>query len=229
MPFADFKKPVSFRFDSVIWDWNGTLLNDLDLCIDCINILLKKRGLPLLTAEKYKEIFSFPVIDYYQKAGFDFSKEDFSVPALEFISLYNTGVRDYGLHGSVVTALNLLKNSGKRQFILSAMHQDLLNETLAQNQIEGFFERVYGLGDHYAVSKIERGTELIQDAGLEKEKTCLVGDTQHDFEVASALGLSSILIADGHQSKKRLKQTGAPVFDSLDDFCALVSGKMTLA
>jgi phosphoglycolate phosphatase len=73
------------QLKSIIWDWNGTLLNDLDFCISTINILLKKRELPLLNHYSYKEVFSFPVKDYYQAVGFDFSKEDFAIPAQEFI------------------------------------------------------------------------------------------------------------------------------------------------
>ena len=63
--------------ETIIWDWNGTLLNDLRLCVKTINSLLEKRSLPVLTTSSYKEVFSFPVKDYYEKVGFDFSKEDF--------------------------------------------------------------------------------------------------------------------------------------------------------
>ncbi|MCK4288095.1 MAG: HAD hydrolase-like protein, partial [Bacteroidales bacterium] len=60
---------------TIIWDWNGTLLNDIDICINSINILLEHRNIENLTKEIYKEIFTFPVKDYYSKAGFDFTKE----------------------------------------------------------------------------------------------------------------------------------------------------------
>ena len=62
--------------NSIIWDWNGTLLNDLDLSVSTINTLLYKRELPLLKNDTYKEVFSFPVKDYYQAVGFDFMKEN---------------------------------------------------------------------------------------------------------------------------------------------------------
>ncbi len=62
---------------SIIWDWNGTLLNDLDLCISAINVLLGKRELPLLNRQTYKAVFSFPVKDYYKAVGFRFFQRKF--------------------------------------------------------------------------------------------------------------------------------------------------------
>ncbi|MBN2637317.1 MAG: HAD family hydrolase, partial [Prolixibacteraceae bacterium] len=140
--------------NSIIWDWNGTLLNDLDFCVSCINVLLKKRELQLLDQNSYKDVFSFPVKDYYQAIGFDFTKEDFSIPAFEFIDIYEKNIKSCSLHPSAIEVLNYFKKKGVRQFVLSAMHQNLLTETLQHNKIFKYFEDAAGLGDHYAVSKI---------------------------------------------------------------------------
>lgn len=201
--------------NSIIWDWNGTLLNDLEFCISCINILLKKRKLQLLDQKSYREVFSFPVKDYYQAIGFDFTKEDFSIPAHEFIDIYENGVRSCSLHPSAIEVLNFFRDKGIRQFVLSAMHQNMLTETLQHNKIFEFFEDAAGLDDHYAISKIERGRQLLEKFQLNKTKTYIIGDTIHDFEVAHELGIKCILVADGHQSEERLKSTGAIVVREL--------------
>lgn len=202
---------------SIIWDWNGTLLNDLDLCIDSINSLLKKRSLKLLDHDSYKELFSFPVKNYYQAIGFDFSKEDFEIPAKEFIDLYDSRVKNCPLHFSAIEVLESFKSKGYQQFVLSAMKQPMLEKTLKNSGISHFFEGVAGLNDHYAVSKVERGRELIREFEIETDDSWMIGDTNHDFEVASELGINCILVADGHQSHERLKETGAEVVDSLSN------------
>lgn len=202
---------------TIIWDWNGTLLNDLSLCIASINQLLRKRELPLLDKKLYQEVFSFPVKDYYSAIGFDFSTEDFSVPAHEFIDLYEAGVENCLLHSSAEQVLSYFRHKGCRQFVLSAMHQDMLNRTLKMNNIFDFFDGVAGLEDHYAVSKEERGKGLMDAYNLQKMNTWLIGDTNHDYEVATALGVGCILIADGHQSAQRLKKTGAIVLNNLGE------------
>lgn len=200
---------------SVIWDWNGTLLNDLDFCVSTINILLKKRNLPLLNHQYYREVFSFPVKDYYQTIGFDFEKEDFSIPAREFIDLYDNGVENCVLHNSAFEVLNHFKTLGIRQFVLSAMKQNMLEITLKQQNIFHFFEGIAGLNDHYGTSKIERGMQLISEYNIEKSGAWIIGDTIHDFEVAENIGIQCVLIADGHQSVERLQKTGGKVIGSL--------------
>ncbi len=201
----------------IIWDWNGTLLNDLDLCISSINQLLEKRNLRVLTSDTYKEVFSFPVKDYYTAVGFDFSKEDFAVPAREFIDLYNAGVPNCMLHLDARKVLEHIKTKGIRQFVLSAMQQEMLEVTLKQQEIYPYFEGVAGLGHHYATSKIERGEELIHAFNIDKQKATMIGDTIHDFEVAEKLGIGCVLIANGHQSEERLKSTGAKVIRNLGE------------
>ncbi len=206
---------------SIIWDWNGTLLNDLDFCISTINILLGKRQLPLLDRNSYKEVFSFPVKEYYKVIGFDFEKEDFSIPAKEFIDLYDGNVNTCELYSSAKDILHYFQNRGFRQFVLSAMKQNMLEITLRQNGIFHFFEGIAGLNDHYAVSKIERGIQLINQFDIEPQNSWIVGDTIHDFEVAEQLGIKCILVADGHQSKERLEKTKMPVIAKLSDLTIL--------
>ena len=72
------------RCSHVIWDWNGTLLDDVWLCVDIINAMLGRRGVPALDRERYRRIFDFPVPIYYERAGFDFSRETFAAAADEF-------------------------------------------------------------------------------------------------------------------------------------------------
>lgn len=200
---------------AVIWDWNGTLLNDLGLCVSSINVLLEKRNLLKLDAQKYKEVFSFPVKDYYKTIGFDFCREDFEVPAMEFIELYESQVEYCTLQSGAIDILEFFDKKGAKQYVLSAMHQDMLEKTLKHNGIFHFFEGVAGLGDHYAVSKVKRGQQLISQFKIEKENAMIIGDTIHDFEVAQELGIRCILVADGHQAEERLRKTGAVVTDGL--------------
>lgn len=203
------------RIGGIIWDWNGTLLNDIDLCVQTINGMLQKRNLQKLSVDKYREVFSFPVKDYYQKIGFDFITEPFEIPALEFIDSYNGRVQYCKLHENSINVLHYFQSVGIRQFILSAMKQDALDQCLEQQNINHFFEHVSGLDNHYAASKLENGQQLIAELNLNANELVLIGDTVHDFEVASELGCQCVLISNGHQSRQILESTGALVIDEL--------------
>ena len=191
------------------------MLDDVELCISSINSLLKNRNLTQINTEKYKEVFSFPVKEYYKTLGFDFEAEDFSVPAHQYIDLYFAGFDSCSLQKNAVEVLAHFREKGIRQFVLSAMEHEMLEETLKLKGIFNFFEGVAGLRDHYAVSKIDVGKKLILDYEINRENTLMIGDTTHDFEVAEQLGVKCILIANGHQSVERLRKTGGMVIDDL--------------
>ena len=202
---------------SVIWDWNGTLLNDVHISLNSVNRLLTGRNLKTLSRHRYLDVFTFPVQEYYEKIGFNFTNEPFEVIAHQFIEIYNEAVRDCGLHKQAILVLDYMKNYGLKQYILSAMEQQMLEETVKQNNITSFFNGIYGLDHLYATSKIEIGISLIHQNHLLPPQTLLIGDTVHDYEVAQSIGCQCILVANGHQSRSRLESAGATVIDSLSD------------
>ena len=90
---------------------NGTLLDDVETCVDVMNGMLERRGLaPLKSVECYRGIFTFPVREYYKKAGLDPARESFEKLALEYISEYNRRALSCGL---VPYAREILREGGK--------------------------------------------------------------------------------------------------------------------
>lgn len=205
------------QITGIIWDWNGTLLNDMQLCVRTMNEMLEKRHLPLLSMDGYKEVFSFPVKDYYEKIGFDFSREPFEIPAMEFITRYNDQMSGCSLHLDSLNVLSYFDSLGIRQFMLSAMRQEELEANLKLHGVRRYFEHVSGLDDHYAFSKVENGRRMINLLKMSPEELVLIGDTIHDFEVARELGCRCLLIANGHQSHEVLESTGTTVLDCIGD------------
>lgn len=209
-------KPLK-KYENIIWDWNGTLLNDADICIASMNTLLEKRSLDLLNKTRYLEIFGFPVKDYYKKAGFDFEKEAFEIPAMEYIDEYKKRIYTSSLHNKSKEMLNLFQQNNISQYILSAMEEKALLDSLGHFDIKNYFKAIYGLNDNYAVSKTEMGIKLLEEHSIDPEKTLLIGDTIHDLETAAKMNVDIVLIANGHQNKNRLLAVHNHVIDTLED------------
>jgi len=205
------------KINTIIWDCNGTLLNDTDICISTINELLAERGLSEISRENYLELFGFPVIDYYKKIGFKFEKESFEIPANQYIQKYHSKLSQCELHNQVLEVLKYFKESGFKQLVLSASEDTKLKEAITHFKIVDFFDEISGLDNHFAFSKTTLGINMLNKLKISPENTCLIGDTDHDSEVADAIGCKCILIADGHQSKSRLEETGSFVIDNLKD------------
>ena len=72
----------------VIWDWNGTLMDDSEASLKAMNNVLDRYGLERLSHQKYMEIFTFPVVDYYKLAGFDLSVLSFEELSVAYVEEY---------------------------------------------------------------------------------------------------------------------------------------------
>ena len=199
----------------ILWDWNGTLFDDAYLCMEVMNLCLKKRKLPLLTLDRYQESFGFPVIDYYRRLGFDFDRESFEIVGTEFILEYEKRKFECSLQPTAKEILHRIHDAGITQSVLSAYKQNSLEEVIRHFGLERYFIRLVGLQDHYAGGKIDHGKRWIQDAGYRPADVLLIGDTVHDYEVAQAMGIDCILVRGGHNSLPRLKACGVLVLNSL--------------
>lgn len=211
------EKPTLRNVKAVLWDWNGTLLDDMDISIQAMNQMLEKRNYPLLESDRYREIFTFPVREYYLKAGVNFDDHDWDEVAMEFINNYRMTVVAAKVNPEARAILGYLSQKNIRQFILSAMEQAFLTETIVRRLDPKVFEEIVGLNNHYAHTKVENAQSLVKKLGLPPDEIVMIGDTLHDHEVAEAAGIQCILYSGGHQSKERLLASGAMVIDSLSE------------
>lgn len=204
------------KYKNVVWDWNGTLLNDVEVGVNTLNDMLGRRSLPLLSAEEYKDWFGFPVVDFYHKVGFDMKAESLHVLSVDFVKTYDNYAGQIGLNTYVPEVLAGIQEAGTQQYILSALREDLLQQMIHDFEIDSRFERACGSDNIYAAGKIERGQRMLATCGINPVETLMVGDTVHDAEVAQALGFDCVLFSGGHNSEWRLREK-APVIHSLEE------------
>ena len=188
----------------IIWDWNGTLLDDVQPCVDAINQMLAARQLPMLNRDHYRNIFDFPVISYYERLGFDIEAEDWDAIANEFHRYYGEYSTKSGLRDGAEETLNRISELDIPMSILSASEITLLERMLKERGIRDFFNHVVALSNRHASSKLEQGKQLLKTLALPPEELLLIGDTNHDHDVATELGIQCILLTGGHQSEHRL-------------------------
>ena len=179
--------------------------------------MLTENSLSPVDVETYKKVFGFPIRDYYEKVGFDLQKLSFEKLCDRFVEEYNhKRARTANLFHGIPDLLAEIKKN-KTQSILSAAEQNHLHEMTDHFGLTEHFHHRFGINDFFATSKIDRGHQLLNHTGIDSEKTLLIGDTDHDFEVAEALGVSCLLVADGHQSEDRLRAVTSNVV-SRDQF-----------
>ncbi len=199
----------------IVWDWNGTLLNDIDICIESINRMLLKRGKRKINKSQYLQFFRFPVIHFYADIGFDIRSEDFDALSFEYINHFLSLESSSSLHEKAVELLGHFKSKGLKQVVLSALEQQTLEKALQKHNILHFFDAVAGSINFYGTGKLDIAKQLINKSSVAPDKIIFIGDTLHDYEVAKAFGCRCILVSGGHQPYDKLITAGVRVEKNL--------------
>ena len=192
------------RYTHIIWDFNGTLFDDVDAGIKSVNKMLSERGLPILEGkDDYRKIFKFPIIDYYRDLGFDFEKEPYEVLAPIWVELYNENSKESKLQRDAQNALEYFKALEIPQILLSATEREMLKGQTDSLGISGYFEEILGLGNIHAYSKEELAKSWKE--AHPDSRPLVIGDTEHDAAVAKAIGADCFLVRNGHGAGDRLE------------------------
>ena len=204
------------KYTHLIWDFNGTILDDVDIGIEAANVLLERRGLPLMnTREEYQRHFRFPIIEYYKDVGFDFEKESFDDVAVEWVTEYLARLPKAGVHVGVKETMAKVRALGIPQILLSATKLEMLKKQVEDLGLLAQFSEIYGLDNIHAVSKKALAEQL--RATCPDGKFLFVGDTDHDLEVARAAAGDCVIFLGGHQSPEQLKKLGCVVIEKISD------------
>mgnify|MGYP000036759623 CR=1 FL=1 len=205
------------KYSHIIWDWNGTILNDLELFVEITNQQLSEAKLPILTLEEYRESFSHPVDEFYQRLGFDLTRQPFGGIGADFSRRYADLRHGVGIQADAKQVLDEVLSRGKTQSVLSAHEQGMLDYMIRHHGLADHFSEVCGLSDFQASSKIQLGLNWLAARSHKRESLVIIGDTDHDYEVAKALGIDCILVSHGLQSHVRLKRLGVSVIEGLGE------------
>ena len=184
--------------DVVCWDWNGTLLDDTAGAMTAMNVVLAEHGLPVLAdVDVYRRVFGFPVQAFYARLGV--TPADFRAAAGRYLELFAASVRHAPLHPDARSTLAAIGQLGVAQVLISATVPDVLEQQMAPHAIGGHFQQVLGITDAYAPSKADVVARWLRSSGHEPRRVVMVGDTNHDEEIADELGVGFVRFARGHQ------------------------------
>lgn len=202
------------KYTHIVWDFNGTLFDDVDAGIASVNKMLGDRGISQIEdREQYQKIFKFPIIDYYRDLGFDFESESYDELAPIWVELYNENSKSSVLQNGAVDAMKFFESRGLSQILLSATELNMLKGQVSGLGIGNYFSEIYGLDNIHAYSKKQLAVKWKEENP--NAVPLFVGDTEHDAEVAKAVGADCILVACGHQSRDILERCGCVVCDDL--------------
>ena len=201
----------------IIWDFNGTLINDAELSVECDNHVFDELGLPHITIEDYRAHMTMPVRDFYTALGIDLNVYPYETIARIWLDMFNSRAVSCGVVPGALESIDRLSAKGHTQSILSATYEPDLIKQCDGLKLSERMAAVNGLGDESARKKTDIGRAQMKALGLEGKDVVLVGDMTADAELARALGASCVLVLWGHNSAERLAAEGVPVAGSFEE------------
>jgi phosphoglycolate phosphatase-like HAD superfamily hydrolase len=206
----------------LVWDWNGTLLDDLTLVVAATNASLAVYGGPVVTADEHRRDFRRPIIEYYAHVlGRPLDREDFEQLDKVFHLAYTEGLVGCPLS---VGALEAVRGWSGTQSLLSMWFHDELVPTVNRYGLDGYFDRVDGLRATVGGgSKAPHLAAHLTALGLAGRDCVLIGDSVDDAEAAASVGARCVLYTGGFTDPTRLRSVGVPVADTLADAVLLAA------
>lgn len=203
------------KYDAIIWDWNGTLLDDVDVAVGIVNEVLAEYGVARLSTDRYRDVFEFPVTRYYERVGLDASRHNFDTISEKFCARFEAEFHRVPLFPDTTATLGAIRQSGVRQYLLSGTEHHSLQRMVQRAGALEFFTAAHGLDNMMVAGKQRAAEDLVRRYGLNPSSTIVIGDTTHDADMARHIGADCMLLASGHHSRDRLGAAKFPLFDSL--------------
>ena len=198
----------------LVWDWNGTLLDDLHLVVSSTNHAFASVGARNVGADEHRRAFRRPVAEFYaEMLGRAVDAEEFGRLDRIFHDAYRLGLTSVSLAADAMAAIKTWPGS---QSLLSMWFHSELVPAVETYGLAGLFTRIDGL-------RAEVGGELkaghlaghLAALGVPGEQVVLIGDSLDDASAAEAVGGRAVLYTGGFTDPARLRASGKPVADTL--------------
>ncbi|WP_149181738.1 HAD family hydrolase [Streptomyces sp. TRM49041] len=201
----------------LVWDWNGTLLDDIGAVIEATNAAFEEIGLEPITLARYRELYCVPVPLFYERLlGRLPTEEEWAVMDGAFHRHYWARADACGLSDGAAELLAAARELGRTQSLLSLAPHERLLPLVRRHGIEEWFVRVDGRLDRSTSGKAQHMVRhLLALDGVAPERVVVIGDAADDAVAAAHVGAKAVLYTGGSHSRASLESVGVPVVDTL--------------
>lgn len=210
------------KYSLIIWDFNGTLVDDVDAALGAVNDMLQKRGQPKIDLNEYRSAVDIPIWKFYETV-FEEGTITPEEAIEEFAMGYERHLKSEPLMEGAKDVLDHFKSCKIKQIVLSASHIDKVKSRLQSLGVAGYFDSILGRSDDFVGDKSYLAKQYLCKNKVTASEVLVIGDCSNDFDMAEHLGCDCILCTKGHHSRKEMKRTSACVIDSLCEIKTLIS------
>ena len=182
----------------IIWDFNGTVLDDVNTAVAAVNMMLKSRSLPLTDIDIYRDNLVMPLEKYYETVGI--TNADIPTLSIEFREMSEINSHLSKIADGFIDTVTPLKKRGIKNILMSSLYEKYLNSEVDKYDIRKYFDYIEGMKDTAVGSKIDMAHTYLKNNNIESNNVLVVGDLLSDAELANALGCElkiTFILPDG--------------------------------
>jgi phosphoglycolate phosphatase-like HAD superfamily hydrolase len=210
------KQPKDLQRMHLVWDWNGTVLNDFEIILRSTNDSFGDHGLPPITAEQYRTQIKMPIRAFYADIlGHEPTDEEWETLDASFHRYYVAYERQARLSDGLPDLFRDWAGRGHSQSLLSMYHDDKLVPVVAHHGIAHHFTLVQGTTPPRPARKAEHLQDHLRRLSVDPSQVVLIGDSPDDAHAAQSVGAHAILYSGGFAAAQALAATGARIADTL--------------
>lgn len=178
-------------FRNLIFDWSGTLVDDLGPVIEATNAVLGKYDIPPLDREGFRRRFRLPYREFYTDILPHVPLDELEA---HFRPAFDAAVTPVTVLPHAREKLEWCRALGIRAFVLTSMDTLAFERQMDEFGLRGHFEATYS----GVLDKREVIHQILETHHLDPAETAFVGDMTHDVETARHGGVSSIAVLTGY-------------------------------
>lgn len=203
----------------IVWDWNGTLLDDNHAVVSAVNTVCTAFGCEHIDLDRWRSVFGRPLLRSYERVlGRTLDEREWARIDVLYHDAYRRLLHTCGLAEGVPDLLWEWAGRGRSQSLLSMWFHDELVPLVSEYGLDSLFARVDGLRDDIGGgSKAAHLREHVRALELDPAEVVLIGDVVDDAHAAEQVGTDCVLLTTGVMSRRALEATGSPVFDSITE------------
>lgn len=194
------------QIKNIIFDWSGVLSNDLAPVYEASMLVFKKLDRETISFEKYRQEFTLPYMIFWNKYFPKLTKEEQDKMYLEAIHL----VSEPTLYPGVKEELERLGALGINMIVISSHPESKLIKEASSYGIKSYFQEI-NAGIH---DKVEAILDILERNHFNLEKTLYVGDMTHDIDAGKSVGVGTVAIGWGYQTREKLMKSNPDYFIS---------------
>ena len=208
----------------LVWDWNGTLLDDLPIVLEAVNVSVSALGGAHVDEARYRDHYTRPVKAFYEGLfQRTISDEEWHLLNDTYHEAYYGNVHRAMLAPDAFEAMDRIETIGWGQSLLSMTPQRRLEVIVEGHGLAERLSPLTGLPAQTGGMKAEFLELHLERLGVQGDRVVVVGDTPDDVAAARAVGAPSVLYDGGSHHRHHLDEVGVPVAHTLVDAVEIAS------